>query len=143
MLVHGWKSLAPSLSVRMPRSPLLGLFAVGTLLACSDAEYRLIAPAPECTVSAQAELRQYAIYEYQWPTKREDLLTGTTEPLAEDMDGDGKVDNQFGDYFAYGPFPGGVIGLPSGSLPDLSNLQTRQGRGTLLLDVLANADHPD
>ena len=58
MLVHGWKSLAPSLSVRMPRSPLLGLFAVGTLLACSDAEYRLIAPAPECTVSAQAELRQ-------------------------------------------------------------------------------------
>lgn len=141
MLVHGWKSLAPSLPVRGPRSPLLGLFAAGTLLACSEAEYQVVAPAPECELSSQAELRQYAIYEYQWPTKREDLLTGTMEPLAEDMDGDGKADNQFGDYFAYGPFPGTVIGLPSGSLPDLSNRQTRQGRGTLLLDVWASAAH--
>lgn len=147
MLRQCRKPVAPTSAVHAPRAPLLWLIMAGTLVACGEAEYRLVSSQPECEVTegtgdGDGELRQYAIYEYLLPTKHDDLLPGTMDTLGEDMDGDGKVDNQFGDFFSYGSLRGGQLALPAVSLSGLINgFGVGKGRGTLLLDSLASRFH--
>lgn len=115
----------------LPSGGKCGLVLLSAVLGACGAGYDSVQVQgpPRCAVRDEPT-RSYAITSF--------LLPSSTHDYAEDLDGDGRPDNQLGEYLSYGGLKGAFPSLPFGTVEGLINRQLGElGRGVLLLDVKA------